>query len=141
MKHFTETITLSTDEHLKFVDITDRVRAALAKSGIVNGILNVYCNHTTASIKINEKCDRLQKDMEKLLSAIAPRGNEYQHNKDTIDGRENAHSHLMSLVLNASESMPVADGKLRIGEWQSVFFVELDGPRQRREAVISVMGE
>jgi len=141
MKHFTETITLSTDEHLKFIDITDRVRSTLAKSGITNGILNVYCNHTTASIKINEKCYRLQKDMEKLLGAIAPRGNEYQHNKDTVDGRENAHSHLMSLVLNASESIPVAGGKLRIGEWQSVFFIELDGPRQNREAFVSVIGE
>ena len=141
MKHYTETITLATDEHLQFIDITDHVKAALAKSGITNGILNVYCNHTTASIKINERCARLQKDMGKLLSAIAPRENKYQHNTDTIDGRENAHSHLMSLVLNASELIPVADGKLRIGEWQSVFFIELDGPRQRREAFISVMGE
>lgn len=141
MKHFTETITLATDEHLQFIDITDRVRAALVKSGITNGIVNVYCNHTTASIKINERCERLQKDMEKLLNAIAPRENSYRHNIDTIDGRENAHSHLMSLVLNSSESMPVANGKLHIGECQSVFFIELDGPRQRREAFISVMGE
>ena len=141
MKHYTETITLATDEHLQFIDITDRVKTSLAKSGIKNGILNVYCNHTTASIKINERCERLQKDMEKLLGAIAPRENEYQHNVGTVDGRENAHSHLMSLVLNSSESMPVAKGKLRIGEWQSVFFIELDGPRQKREAFISVMGE
>lgn len=141
MKHYTETITLSTDEHLKFIDITDKVRATLAKSGITKGLLNVYCNHTTASIKINEKCDRLQKDMEKLLDAIAPHENAYQHNVATIDGRENAHSHLISLLLNSSESMPVEDGKLRIGEWQSVFFIELDGPRQKREAFISVMGE
>lgn len=141
MKHYTETITLATDEHLQFIDITDRVRETLAKSGIANGILNVYCNHTTASITINERCARLQKDMEKLLRTIAPRENEYQHNADTVDGRANAHSHLMSLMLNSSESMPVAGGKVRIGEWQSVFFIELDGPRESREVFISVMGE
>jgi secondary thiamine-phosphate synthase enzyme len=141
MKHFTETITFATDEHLQFIDITDKVKATLAKSGVTKGILNVYSNHTTASIKINERCERLQKDMEKLLDAIAPRENEYQHDTATIDGRENAHSHLMSLVLNSSETMPVAYGKLHIGEWQSVFFIELDGPRHWREVFVSVMGE
>jgi secondary thiamine-phosphate synthase enzyme len=141
MKHYTETITLSTDENLKFIDITDKVRCALAKSGIANGILNVYCNHTTASITINERCERLQADMERLLKKIAPRDGEYQHNIETVDGRLNAHSHLMSLMLNSSESMPVTDGKIRIGEWQSVFFIELDGPRRVREVFISVMGE
>lgn len=141
MKHFTETITISTDEHLKFIDITDKVRDALAKSSIANGILNVYCNHTTASITINERCERLQKDMEDLLKKIAPRDDDYQHNVNTVDGRLNAHSHLMSLMLNSSESMPVTDGEMRIGEWQSVFFIELDGPRDDREVFISVMGE
>jgi len=141
MKHYTETITLSTDEHLKFIDITDKVKGALAKSGVSNGILNVYCNHTTASITINERCARLQKDMEGLLRRIAPHDHEYQHNVDTVDGRANAHSHLMSLMLNSSESMPVTDGKMHIGEWQSVFFIELDGPRLEREVFISVIGE
>ena len=141
MKHFTETITLATDEHLQFIDITDKVKATLSKSGITSGILNVYCNHTTASITINERCDRLQKDMQELLKALAPREKDYQHNTDTIDGRLNAHSHLMSLVLNSSESVPIVDGAMRIGEWQSVFFIELDGPRQTREAFISVIGE
>lgn len=141
MKHYTEIITLSTDEHLKFIDITDKVKGALAKSDIANGILNVYCNHTTASITINERCPRLQRDMEELLKKIAPRDDAYQHNVDTVDGRANAHSHLMSLMLNSSESMPVTDGEMRIGEWQCVFFIELDGPREGREVFISVMGE
>ncbi|HPM41645.1 MAG TPA: YjbQ family protein, partial [bacterium] len=56
-------------------------------------------------------------------------------------GRANARSHLMSLLLSASETVPVADGKLLLGDWQSIFFVELDGPRERRGVCVKIMGE
>jgi secondary thiamine-phosphate synthase enzyme len=135
------TIELETIESIQFIDITDRVCDEVVKSGIKNGVVNVFTSHTTTAIKINERCDRLQRDMEEHLSGLAPHDGDYLHNIDTIDGRSNAHSHLMSLMLNASESIPVVGGEVQMGHWQSVFFVELDGPRNSRVATISIVGE
>ena len=140
MKYFTESITLTTTEPIDFVDITERVRKAVSSSGVTSGMVHVYSHHTTTAIKINERCDRLQDDMKELLQAVAPLEKEYRHNEATVDGRANAHSHLMSLILNASESIPVVNSSLVMGDWQSVFFVELDGPRESRTAMISVIG-
>jgi secondary thiamine-phosphate synthase enzyme len=141
MKYFTETITLATTSPLEFVDITDRVRAAFGRSGVTRGIVQVFSAHTTAAIRVNERCERLQRDMVKRLRDFAPSGNGYEHDADTVDGRANAHSHLMSLALGASESIPVAGGRLQLGEWQSVFFIELDGPRDARSATVTIVGE
>lgn len=140
MKHHTETVTLETTGHLQFVDITDAVKAACEKSGIRQGLVSVFTTHTTAAIKINERCDRLQEDMEKYLTALVPPEGDYEHNEGTIDGRANAHSHLMSLMMGASETIPVVGGDLKLGPWQSIFFVELDGPRDGRTATINVIG-
>jgi len=141
MKHFSDTIEVTTTSHLQFLDITDRVKKAVASSGIANGIVHVYSAHTTAAVKVNERCDRLQKDMTVFLETLAPQGGAYRHNDGTVDGRDNAHSHLRALMLGASESLPLAAGVLTMGAWQSVFFVELDGPREGRQVTITVMGE
>lgn len=141
MKFHQTTIELETTEPMQFIDITDCVSEAVAKSGVKSGMANVFTSHTTTAIKINERCDKLQKDMEQHLNRLAPREGDYLHNVDTIDGRSNAHSHLVSLMLNASESIPVVQGEVQMGDWQSVFFVELDGPRNSRLVTVSVMGE
>lgn len=140
VKYYTESITITTTRPIDFIDITDRVRKVVSSSGIVNGIVHIYSHHTTTAIKINEHCDRLQDDMKELLKTIAPLGKKYRHDETAIDGRGNAHSHLMSLMLNVSESIPLVRRSLAMGDWQSIFFVELDGPRASRTTVISVMG-
>ncbi len=139
MKHVCDEIRLNTDELIQFVDITDRVRDALSKSGIREGLLTVFSRHTTCAVKVNEKCERLQLDMKELLEKTVP-SVQYKHDLDTVDDRPNGRGHLMSLMLNASETIPVVDGKLSLGNWQSVFFVELDGPRSEREVVVKVIG-
>ncbi len=140
MHYHTATINIRTSSPIQFIDITDDVRKAVEKSGVMDGVVNIYSNHTTAAVKVNERCDRLQKDMESFLSGLVPRVRDYAHNEHTVDGRGNAHSHLMSLLLNASESIPVAGGEMQLGAWQSIFFIELDGPRGTREARVTVMG-
>ena len=140
MNHNLTNIQFNTDSAVQFIDITDRVKDACAKSGIQNGLLNVFTRHTTTALKINEKCDRLQKDMLAFLETAVP-AKKYQHDTQTVDGRENARSHLMSLLLNASETVPLSDGKLALGDWQSVFFIELDGPRENRNVAVSIIGE
>lgn len=140
MKQFLHEFTFKTEEPIEFIDLTGRVRDALGKSGIRDGFVAVFTRHTTTAVKINERCDRLQNDMTRLLEKIVPVA-DYRHDDKTVDGRPNARSHLMSLLLSASETIPVADGRLMLGDWQSVFFIELDGPRQERSVTVRVIGE
>ncbi|HEX4935003.1 MAG TPA: secondary thiamine-phosphate synthase enzyme YjbQ, partial [Gemmatimonadaceae bacterium] len=109
-------------------------------SGVRHGLLTVMSPHTTARITINEREGELQRDMVRFLEWIAPADGDYGHNRAPVDDRLNAHAHLVGLFLNASESIPVADGDLLLGGWQSLFFVELDGPREARDVVLHLMG-
>ena len=140
MKQFCKEITVSTKSPMEFVDITDRVRDVLAGSGIGEGLATVFSTHTTCAVKINERCARLQNDMEDWLKRTVPHA-EYSHDVDTVDDRPNGRGHLMSMLLNASETIPVSGGKLALGGWQSVFFVELDGPRTQRTVTVKIVGE
>jgi secondary thiamine-phosphate synthase enzyme len=97
--------------------------------------------HTTARLTINERESELQRDMVEFLTRLAPAEGEYRHNHHTVDGRANAHAHLLGLFVNASETIPITDGALVLGAWQSIFFVELDGPRAEREVQLQVIGE
>ena len=141
MKHYLQEIDVETSRPIEFIDVTDRVRAVVASSGIVNGLVSVFSNHTTSAVKINECCLRLQKDMETMLRETVPHDRPYLHNKETVDGRGNAHSHLMSLLIGSSETLPLMEGQLRLGTWQSIFFIELDGPRSERSVTVTVVGE
>ena len=140
MKQSLHEISLATESSLEFVDITQRVRALVTASGVREGMITVFSRHTTTAVKVNERCDRLQKDMHEFLARAVP-SDDYRHDDDTLDGRPNARGHLMSLLLNASETIPVAEGKMLLGDWQSIFFVELDGPRPERKVAVKIIGE
>ncbi|WP_449258892.1 secondary thiamine-phosphate synthase enzyme YjbQ [Chlorobium limicola] len=140
MRFTTTTITLETRKPVEIIDITEKIREAPAASGLTDGTLTILSRHSTAFVNINEKEDRLLEDMETFLKRIVPRDGNYLHNIAPVDGRDNAHAHLLGLFMNASESIPFSDGRLLLGTWQSVFFVELDGPRPRREVLLHIMG-
>ncbi|NTV97723.1 MAG: YjbQ family protein [Chlorobiaceae bacterium] len=140
MQFIINNISLRTTKPLEIVDITAEAEAAVAASGIGNGLLNVMSRHTTAFIAINEKEESLLEDMETFLKRFVPRDGNYRHNLTSLDGRDNAHSHLLGLFMNASETIPIADGRLLLGEWQSLFFIELDGPRDRRNVLLQISG-
>jgi secondary thiamine-phosphate synthase enzyme len=140
MKQALHAFSLQTTQPIEFCDVTEQVGAVLAASGVREGTLTVFSPHTTTAIKVNERCERLQQDMHDILARAVPSA-DYQHDEDTIDGRPNARGHLMSLFLTASETIPVSGGKLLLGDWQSIFFVELDGPRSERRVTVKIMGE
>lgn len=130
----------------QFVDVTQTVGHMLETSGLASGIAVITSQHTTASIKLNENEPELLRDMEKFLCGIAPADDYYRHNDFTIrtinveeDECPNAHSHCQHLLLNASESVPVLNGRLMLGRWQRIFLVELDRPRPRN-VVVSFIG-
>ncbi len=122
--------TVSTDDRLTVLDITDRVEQAL--SADASGTATVFVEHTTAAIAINEAESRLLADFEDALAELVP-DDGWAH--DEIDN--NADSHVRSLLLGPSETLPVENGQLGLGIWQSVLLVECDGPRERTVQVLS----
>ncbi len=139
-------ISLETTNAPEFIDITDQVLDSIAESGVTMGNVLVYSKHTTAAIKINEMEPLLLEDMARTLEHIAPRDADYRHNDFTVrtvnmneDECPNGHSHCSHLMLGTSETIPIIDGELQLGQYQSVFMIELDHPRDR-EVLISVIG-
>lgn len=140
MKIHRHRIELATTEPIQIIDITAQVREVVARSGIADGLLTVSCLHTTARININEREPQLERDMLTFLKRLVPRDGDYLHNLAPIDGRDNAHSHLIGLFMNSAETIPLAGGELVLGEWQSIFFIELDGPRPKRGIELQILG-
>ena len=131
----------------EFIDITEWVRQCVSQSQVDNGFAVVYSKHTTAAVIINENEPLLLADMEKFLEKISPRHDDYQHNNFQIrtvnltsDESPNGHAHLQHLLLGSSETIPVIGGKMQFGQYQSVFFIELDCPRAR-EVLVQIVGE
>lgn len=134
------TLDVQTQSAIEFVDVTESVRAWVAAQGIADGLLTVSTPHTTARVVINERDPALQRDMLRHLQRSVPADGAYEHNQHTVDGRDNAHAHLLALFMPASESVQVAGGQLQLGTWQALFFVELDGPRERRAVQLQLLG-
>lgn len=140
MKILRHRIELASVEPIQLIDVTGIIRDWVAESGIKDGLLTLISPHTTARVNVNESEARLQRDMVTYLKRLAPRDGDWLHNLDTVDGRDNAHAHILGLFMSASETIPVAGGQIVLGEWQSIFFVELDGPRARRMLDLQIMG-
>jgi secondary thiamine-phosphate synthase enzyme len=141
MKILREKLQLTTTEPIQVIDITTQLRDWVTGTGIREGILTLISPHTTARVNLNEREAQLHRDMVTFLKRLVPRDGDYLHNLAPVDDRDNAHAHLLGLFMNASETIPVANGELLMGGWQSVFFIELDGPRERREVQLQLMGE
>ncbi len=121
-------IEIHTNKEFEIIDITSEIQKIVKESNVQEGIAIVFTKHTTTALIVNENERRLLSDIELLLESIAPKGKGYKH--DEIDN--NAHSHLRAVLLNPSVAIPIKDGKVELGTWQSILFVELDGPRLRK---------
>ncbi|RLM89329.1 YjbQ family protein [Halobellus sp. Atlit-38R] len=119
-------IQVSTSERVAVVDVTAKVAQAVPDD-VGRGVCTAFVPHTTAGVVVNENETRLLGDVERALDRIVPREGGYEH--DTID--DNADAHLRAMLLGESVSVPVVDGELDLGTWQSILFVECDGPRTR----------
>ena len=149
MKVFQREAQFRTSGGLSVRDITDEVNEAVRESGITQGIACVYSPHTTCSVRVNEFEQGFLEDFAALLKRLVPREEYYAH--DDWDKRTenfceedvefaNGHAHCMSMLLgSAGESIPVAEGRLQLGTWQRVLFLELDRERDRRW-VVQVVG-
>jgi secondary thiamine-phosphate synthase enzyme len=137
MKFLTEHLTFRTAKKREFVNITSKVEAALAKSGIQEGMILVSAMHITAGVWVNDAEDGLLTDIDQWLEHLAPFRADYQHHRT---GETNGDAHLKSLLVHHQVIVPVTAGKLDFGPWQQVYYAEFDGQRSKR-VVIKVMGE
>ncbi|MEK6922311.1 MAG: secondary thiamine-phosphate synthase enzyme YjbQ [Nanoarchaeota archaeon] len=144
MKITNNTINIKSRGGIEIIVLNKKVKELVKKSGISNGFLIAFIKHTTAGLKINENEARLLKDIANFLEKAAPKNNKYFHDDIHLrdcppDERTNAHAHLKQFGLNTSELIPVVNGDLVLGKWQSLFFVELDGSRER-EIHVQIVG-
>ncbi|MEW6173517.1 MAG: secondary thiamine-phosphate synthase enzyme YjbQ [Bacillota bacterium] len=124
------TIEVSTRKQQEFVDISDSIQAAVQASGILEGVAFIYCPHTTAGLCINENYDpTVPEDILGKLEELVPVRGSYRHSEG------NAAAHIKSCLAGVSHSLPVSEGRLKLGAWQGVFFCEFDGPRRRKVLV------
>lgn len=130
-------IEIQTTEGINIHNITPRIEKCISSTEIKNGQVLVFSRHTTTALAINENESRLLQDVKVFLQKLAPESEKYLHNDLHLRGDippdepMNAHSHLMAMMLSSSEVIPIVDGKLALGTYQSVLFFELDGARRR----------
>jgi secondary thiamine-phosphate synthase enzyme len=130
------TFRVHTERTAQVVDITRKVDAIVAQSGITDGLCNVYVPHATAAIVINENADpAIGDDLLDALDRLVPQG-VWRH--DRID--RNGAAHVKAAILGPSETIPLQGARLALGTWQAVMLVELDGPRER-QVTVTVVGE
>ncbi|MEW6592374.1 MAG: secondary thiamine-phosphate synthase enzyme YjbQ [Candidatus Hadarchaeota archaeon] len=136
MRTWSKDLVISTRRSRDVLDVTDEVLSAVRESKIKNGLLLVQLPHATAALVLNEDESGIKEDLLNKLEDFAPQRGSYQH--DRID--DNAHAHLKSAFIGSSRVLPIVDGRVVRGTWQSFLVIEEDGPRTRKLTVF-VMGE
>ena len=130
-----ETITVETKRREETIDITSRVKAAVTRAKIGDGIVAVAVAHTTAAVFVNENADPdVQKDLLAALERMVPRDAKYDH------AEGNGPAHIKAVLIGNTVTLAIREGALALGTWQGVYFAELDGPRER-SATITVIGD
>lgn len=121
---------VTTQARTELLDITDKVRDAVAQSKVSAGMCFVYVPHTTAAVTVNESYDQdVARDITEALSKLVPHRAGYAHSEG------NADAHIKAAMVGCCQPIPVEEGRLALGRWQGIFFCEFDGPRQRRVQV------
>ncbi len=127
-----ETFEVTTSSRSQMVDITKKVREAVRRAGVREGVCVVYVPHTTAGVTVNESADpAVAQDILEHLEKLVPRGR-YRHREG------NADAHIKASMMGFSQALPVEGGDLSLGTWQGIFLCEFDGPR-RRSAKVAVI--
>jgi len=134
MKVFNESFTVSTRGEVDFINLTDNVQEVVRKSGIKNGLVHVFAPHATGVLILTEYEPSLLNDIRSFLEKLIPKRAPYQH-------PVNAHSHLRSMLLCPDKTLPIVDGQIVLGTWQSLVFVETDVHPRRRTLVVHVLGD
>lgn len=142
MKNVLKTIALRTGKRLEISDVSRDVRKVVDGSGIKNGLVNVWIPHTTAGLAVNEHDPDLWDDILSTMTKLVPIEASYRHNAKywSLSREQNAHAHILDCMIKPDLTIPLKEGKMVLGTWQSILFIELDGPRNR-SLHVQVLGE
>jgi len=134
LKVYTESFTFKTRGPIDIIDITDKVEDIVRRSGIRNGVAHIFAPHATGIVVLTEHEEGLLDDLRDLLEKLVPSEGSYRH-------PSNPHSHLRSVLLPPDKTVPVINGRLSLGTWQSIMFVETDIYPRTRTIIVTVIGE
>lgn len=137
MKSHTEYLTFNIPKRRDYVNITQEVSDAVAKSGVQEGMALVGAMHITAAVWINDAEDGIIADIDEMLESIAPYGKDYRHHRT---GEDNGDAHLKNILVGHQVIVPITDGRLDFGPWQQIYYCEFDG-RRRKRLIIKIIGE
>jgi secondary thiamine-phosphate synthase enzyme len=135
----TITIQTNTSGHADMIDITPQVNNRVSESGLDNGIVTIFCPSSTSGLTTIEYESGCLSDLERLFNEIVDPNRNYAHNAKWGDG--NGHSHVRAALLGPSLTVPFVSGRLTLGTWQQIIFVDFDNRSRRRELVLQVIGE
>jgi secondary thiamine-phosphate synthase enzyme len=137
-------LVVTTERPTQFIDLTDRLEAVVSGLNLQTGLLNLQTRHTTTGLIVNEHEPLLLSDFAVTLGRIAPTARRYRHDDVRIrtvnvtpDERVNGNAHCRALILPTAVTLNIAHGRVDLGRWQRVFFVELDGPLERTLSIVA----
>ncbi|HIJ08701.1 TPA: YjbQ family protein [Candidatus Bathyarchaeota archaeon] len=129
-----KTLNFSTEGEIDFIDLSDGIRDSVLDSKVKNGFVHVFAPHATGVIILTENDPALLDDIKDFLRKIVPGNRSYNH-------PSNAHAHLRSMLFSPDKTIPVIDGHVAFGTWQSILFVETDVYPRQRTVIVQIMGE
>ncbi len=133
------TLKLKTRGDADTIDITDAVANAVRDSGLRSGVVTIFCPSSTSALTTIEFEDGALADLRRAFDEIAPPNRDYRHNLRWGDG--NGHAHLRAALLGPSLTVPFVDGRLTLGTWQQIIYIDFDNRPRSRELIAQVMGE
>ena len=135
----TGSVHIDTQGHCDIVDITDEVAETVTESGLLNGIVTVFCPGATGGLTTVEYERGVVADIQRVFDEIAPEDVDYEHHLRW--GDDNGHSHVRAALVGPSLTVPFSQGRLVLGTWQQIAFIDFDTRPRSRELVLQVMGE
>jgi len=132
-------IFLTTRGNTDIIDITQQISECIRSSNLTNGLVTVFCPSSTSGITTIEYEPGVLEDLNRTFEKIAPQGDTYLHDEAWHDG--NGHSHIRAALLKASLSIPLVEGRMTLGTWQQIVFIDFDVRPRKREIIVQILGE
>lgn len=134
MRISSKSIEFATKGEIDFIDLTEKTRKAVSEANLANGVVHIFAPHATGIVILTENDPSLLEDIKRTLERLIPRQAPYSH-------PSNAHSHLRSVFLPPDRTLPILNGKLALGTWQSLLYIETDVHPRHRTVIIQILGE
>jgi secondary thiamine-phosphate synthase enzyme len=134
-----ETVSLKTKGFSDIIDMTPHVSEVIHRSGVANGLVTVFCQGSTAAVTTIEYEDGVLRDLKQAIEKIAPSDIPYEHDRRWGDG--NGFAHVRAALMKPSLTIPLIEGRLSLGTWQQIVFIDFDNRKRDRKILVHIMGE